>query len=121
MIELLSGFPENVLAFGCSGEVTREDYRDVVIPAVEAALKGEGKIRLFYRIGDDFSGIEPMAVWQDFKIGMEHLLRWDRVAVVTDVAWIANTMSMFGFMMPCDIRTYPNVEETEAREWIAAA
>jgi hypothetical protein len=27
-------------------------------------------------------------VREDFKFGMEHITRWERVAVVTDVEWI---------------------------------
>ena len=119
MIEILPGFPENVLAFSCTGQVTREDYRDVVIPAVEEALKDDGKLRVFYRIGDDFAGIDPMAMWQDFKVGMEQLTRWERIAVVTDVDWIANTMNLFGFIMPCEVRSFPIAEEDAARTWVA--
>jgi hypothetical protein len=38
MIEQLSGFPENVLGLRISGQVTREDFQNGVIPAVEAAV-----------------------------------------------------------------------------------
>ena len=27
-------------------------------------------------------------MWTDFKTGMEHLMCWQRIAVVTDVDWI---------------------------------
>ena len=35
MIELLKGFPSNVVAISCHGDVSRQDYDDVLIPAVE--------------------------------------------------------------------------------------
>ena len=84
MIRTLSGFPENVVAIAFKGRVTRKDYDDVLVPAVTAALQGHAKVRLYYEITAHFSGIEAGAIWEDFLVGMEHLLRWERIAVVTD-------------------------------------
>ena len=39
MIEKLTGFPENVAAFACHGEVTRRDYGTVLVPTIELALE----------------------------------------------------------------------------------
>jgi hypothetical protein len=120
MIEPLTGFPENVLAFACRGHVTAQDYADVLIPAVERALQEHEKIRLYYEIGPDFEGIDPSAVWADARVGMGHLGRWERIAVVTDVAWIENTMKVFSFMLPGDMRLFPVSAAAGARDWIVA-
>ena len=109
MIEALTGFPDNVVAFACRGHVSRKDYDDVLVPVVEQALQA------------DFSGIDPTAVWEDFKVGMEHILRWERVAVVTDVEWIANTMRAFSFLMPAQVRVFASAQAADARDWIIAA
>jgi len=50
---------------------------------------------------------------------MEHLTRWERVAVVTDVDWIKHTMQFFSFMMPGQLKTFPLAQAEEARKWIA--
>ncbi len=121
MIEVLRDFPANVIAFQCSGHVTRRDYDVVLVPAVETALKAHNKIRLFYKVAPDFVGIEPGAAWEDFSVGMTHLLAWERVAVVTDVAWIGHTIRAFGFLMPGAVKVFPLSEENAARAWIAAA
>ena len=118
MIEVLKGFPKKVLAFACKGRVTRRDYETVLIPAVQEALQQGGKVRLYYQIGADFSGIEAGAVWEDFKVGMEHILRWERIAVVTDVDWIRHTIHAFSFVIPGAVRIFPSAEEAKAREWI---
>lgn len=119
MIEQLSGFPPKVLAFACSGKVTREDYERVLTPAVEAALKEQsGRVRLYYQVNDDFDGIEPGAMWEDFKVGMEHLTRWERIAIVTDVKWIADLVRMFGFLMPGGAKSFPLAEAEAARAWV---
>jgi hypothetical protein len=121
MITTLSDFPSNVLAISGSGQITRGDYRDVVEPAVEKLVRDQGKIRVYYRIEADYAGIAPTAIWEDFKVGMSHLSRWERVAVVTDIEWIRHTVRLFGFMIPAEIRTFPLAEAASAREWIVAA
>ena len=118
MITRLSGFASDVVAVACSGHVTRSDYETVLIPTVEAALKGNPKVRLYYQIGTDFAGIEPGAMWEDFSIGMEHLTRWERVAVVTDVTWIRLAIQAFGFLMPGKVRVFPLADEAQAKAWV---
>jgi hypothetical protein len=121
MIEMLKGFPENVLALACRGKVTRQDYETVLIPAVEAALKRHDKLRLYYEIGEDFTGIEVGAVLEDIKVGLEHLSRWERVALVADVEWIRHTMMAFAFLLPGQLKTFHTSAAAAARAWITAA
>ena len=118
MIRILDGFPEPIVALACEGHVTRADYEQVLIPRVSKALAGGGKIRLYYELGPAFSGIDAGAVWEDLKIGVEHLSRWDRVAVVTDVRWIQHTREVLRFLMPGRLRIFDTSRTDEARAWI---
>ncbi len=120
MIEVLSGFPDNVVAVACKGHVTRSDYENVLIPAVESTLKQHDKVRLYYEIGKDFEDIDASAVWEDIKVGFEHLTHWQRFAVVTDVHWIGRSIKAFGFMIPGEIRIFSTTEMQAARDWIVA-
>lgn len=121
MIELLQDFPGNVVALTAAGQVTRQDYEKVVIPAVEKVLGQHEKVRLYYQIGSDFSGIDPGAMWADTKVGMGHFLRWERIAVVTDIEWIKYSVMAFGFLMPAQVKVFKTSEAAEARQWISAA
>ena len=120
MIEQLKNFPSNVVAFACRGRVSKKDYETVLVPAVNEALKQGGKLRIYYETDGDFH-IEPGAMWQDFKVGMEHLTRWERMAVVTDVDWIKHTMRFFSFMMPGEMKAFPRSEAAKARAWVTAS
>jgi hypothetical protein len=120
MIEVLNDFPDYVLAFVCHGHVTRKDYDSVLTPAVEKALEGHDKVRLYYETAADFDGIDPSAVWEDTKVGMGHFNRWERFAVVTDVEWIRHAVQLFGFLMHGELRVFSPEEAAQAREWIAA-
>ncbi len=121
MIEALPNFPDHVLAFVCRGRVTKADYDSVLVPAVMRALENHQKLRVYYETAADFAGIDAGAVWEDFKVGMEHLTRWERIALVTDVDWIKQTMRFFSFMMPGAMKAFPRADAAEARAWIVAA
>ncbi|QUD89543.1 STAS/SEC14 domain-containing protein [Phenylobacterium montanum] len=120
MIEKLAGFPSDVLAFACRGRVTRRDYETVLIPAAQAAFEAHDRVRLYYEIGPDFETIETGALLEDLKVGMEHLTSWDRVALVSDVDWIRNTVRLFGFLLPGRLKVFHLGEASEARHWISA-
>ena len=99
MIEHLAGFPGNIIAVLCSRRVTRADYDFVLIPAVVEALREHDKVRLYYETGADFAGLDLGAAWEDLKVGMENITRWERVAVVTDVEWIKHAVRIFSFLI----------------------
>ncbi len=120
MIDILTGFPPHVLAMACRGKVTRADYDRVLIPAVEAALKAGPKVSLYYEVGQDFQGIEAGAVLEDIKVGVEHLPRWDRLALVSDVDWMRATVAAFGFLMPGRLKLFHLNQAQEAKDWIKA-
>jgi hypothetical protein len=118
MIQTIEGFPENVVALSASGEVTANDYKDVLVPTLEAALKAHDKIRLLYVLGPSFDGYSAGAAWEDAKVGMKHMTHFERIAVVTDVDWLAKVVRAFGFAMPGEVRVFAGSEEQAARSWI---
>ena len=72
----------------------------MLVPAVEAALQSRDKLRLFYLLGDDVTGFSAGAAWQDTKVGMEHVTRWEKIAVVTDKDWLRHSVDIFGYLIP---------------------
>jgi hypothetical protein len=75
MLTKISDVPDSVLGFRASGELTSDDYQNVLAPAVEAALQSQDKLRPLYFLGDDVTGFTPGAAWQDTKVGMPHPVR----------------------------------------------
>ena len=120
MIEMLEDFPEGVVAAVAKGRVTRADYDQILIPAVEAAFRHRQKVRCYYELGREFSGMDAGAVWEDFRVGFTHLSGWERIAVVTDVDWIRLAINAFRFLVRGEIRIFPTSEAADARRWIAA-
>ena len=48
MLEIIGGLPQGVLGVRAKGRISAADYEQVLIPAVEAALKHQDKIRFYY-------------------------------------------------------------------------
>jgi len=120
MIEILPGFPDSVVALSATGRVTRADYDDVLISRVNEAFLRRSKVRCYYELGKEFSGMDPGAMWEDFRVGLEHLTGWERIAIVTDVPWIRNAISAFRFLVPGEIRVFETGQAGAARSWITA-
>jgi hypothetical protein len=118
MIEMMTGLPDNVIGFTATGKVTAADYEDIIVPAVEEALERHDKLRLLYHLGPEFDGYEAGALWEDTKVGLSHLARWQRIALVADIDWIRMAVKAFGFAMPGEVRVFHNAELDAARAWL---
>jgi hypothetical protein len=121
MLERLHDLPDEVVGIKASGEVTGEDYKNVLIPAVEVALEGGHKVRLLYVLGDDVKGMgfTAGAAWQDAKVGLGHYNRWEKVAVVSDKEWLRHSVDIFGYLIPGEVKAFAPAEVAEARAWVA--
>jgi hypothetical protein len=120
LLERITDLPDTVLGFKASGELTGDDYRKVLVPAVEAALEHQEKLRLLYVLGDEVTGFSAGAAWQDTKVGMAHVTKWQKVAVVSDKEWLRHSVNILGYLIPGEIKAYPTTEEKDARAWIVS-
>jgi SpoIIAA-like len=122
MIERLDDMPAGTLGFRAVGEIEREDYEKVLVPALHKALEDGGKLRTLYVI-EDLDEIEGGALWADsklgFDLGVRHHGAWERSAIVTDIPWMARATKLFAWMIPGEARVYPRAELEQAKAWIA--
>jgi SpoIIAA-like len=118
MIKELSDLPPGVTGFEAAGTLNAEDYRDVVLPALERA-SASGEVR-FVVVIPEFRGMSGGALWQDLKVGAEHLRAWKRIALVTDIEWMGHMTTLFGWMTPGEVRHFPLAQRDEAIAWVAA-
>jgi hypothetical protein len=119
MLEKIPGLPDNVVGIKANGKVTADDYKDVLVPAVEAVLEEDGQIRMLFVIDDDVTGLSGGAAWQDTKVGLGHYTRWERVAVVTNREWLRHSVDIFGYLIPGKVKAFTMAEEAEAQKWVA--
>lgn len=119
MLNRIIDLPDNVLGIEATGQVTAEDYETVLVPALEEKLGKIHRVRFLYVLGDEFDSYTGAAAWEDAKVGLKHITQFERIAVVTDVDWIRNSIKVLGFAMPGEIRVFENDDLHDAREWVS--
>ena len=86
--------------------MTKQECRDILAPAVQKSLRWRDNIRLYYELGSRFPG----AGWDDLDLGFEHASRCERIAIVTDIAWVGLTVKAIRFLIPGAIRVFAPIE-----------
>jgi hypothetical protein len=118
VINKLDDLPHGVIGFEVLGKLQAEDYRDVVLPALEQAAR-VGEVR-FVILMPEFHGMTPGALWQDLKVGIEHFRAWKRIALITDVEWMHHMTSIFGWMTPGEVKVFSLQDRDQAIAWAAS-
>ena len=122
MVERMDDVPEGVIGLRASGKLTKQDYTDQLEPALKEAMDS-GEARVIFVL-TDFEGLELGATFEDIKTGLgvelAHRKNWKRLAVVTDVDWVARAMHMFAWAMPGELMVYDDLGKLdEAKSWAA--
>ena len=119
MIRLLDDMPPGVLGIEAIDDVEKEDYENVIVPALDAALAEHDKVRLVYVLGPEFDDYEGEAVWEDLKLGVRHPTAFERVAIVTDARWVGPAVKVFSLLLPGQSRAFPLAQLESAKRWAA--
>lgn len=120
MFEPIDGFGDGTVAMRGVGTVTADDYRTVLMPAVEGATAHGGRARLLLVLGDGFEGYDPSAMLADTSLGLGHVSSFERMAVVTDADWLRRAIHLFGGLIPGEVRLFAVAEQADAEAWIRA-
>jgi hypothetical protein len=122
VIERIDDMPPGTIGLRASGKLTRDDYRDVLEPALKEGIDS-GELRLLFVLGE-FKGLEPAAVPEDIKTGMSawlgHHSAWKKFALVTDEDWVAKATHMFAWLTPGEVMICGLDESDEAKRWVSA-
>ncbi|MBS1863215.1 MAG: STAS/SEC14 domain-containing protein [Actinobacteria bacterium] len=120
MVERIEEMPAGAIGFKVVGDLTGDDYRERIEPALAAAAE-RGDVRLLFEIDSGF-GMDAGAVLEDaktgLKLGLGQMKAWKRTAVVTDVDWIRKAIKAFGFMSPGEVQVFPPAELGAAKAWV---
>ncbi len=119
MIEVLDGMPDGVVGVEAIGEVTADDYEQVLIPAFDAGRAAHDPVSVVFLVGDRFTGFSSGALWDDTKYGFSHLRGWGRIALVTDVDWMRHLTHAFAWLAPKGMKAFPTTELDAAKAWAA--
>jgi hypothetical protein len=117
VLRILQRMPPGTVGVEAVGKVTEEDYRRVLEPALTQASQ-EGRIRLLFVLGDEFGSLSPGATWADTKLWARHLKGWERIAIVSDADWLEHAATVFGWMMPGQVKVFETDDVADAKSWL---
>lgn len=118
MLDRLHQLPEGIDGLRARGKVTKADYDEVFHPLVDEARREGRKIRLLYEFGPEFDGFSLGAAWEDARIGVQHLRRFERCAVVSDYDWVRDGARLIGALWPCPVKAFAGDEFQQAVDWL---
>ena len=116
---ILDGYPDNVVAFRAEGVITRDDYEETLIPIVQESISARGQVKLLYWCGDEFKGFSAGAMWDDARFGLTHLGDFSKIAVVSDIEWVRQSVKLFAPSVRAPVQVFHNTDIEDAKRWIA--
>ena len=118
MLKPLENLPDGVDGLQATGKISKQDYDATFLPMIERARRTGKQLRFLYQLGPGFEGYDPLAAWEDAKLGLRALRLFDGCAVVSDVEWVRNAARATGFVLPFPVRVYDDTNYASAVEWL---
>jgi len=104
-----------------SGRLTKEDYVEVLEPALKEGVDAGG-IRILFVL-ESYDGMALDAMAEDIRTGARAWFRdhssWRRMAIVTDIGWATKGTRAFAWVAPGELEVFPLAELEAARSWVA--
>ncbi|KRD61004.1 hypothetical protein ASE40_05460 [Flavobacterium sp. Root935] len=118
MIEILKT-TDTAVAFKSSVELTADDYKTVIAPAVKSLSEKFNEINFLFFIDGEFPDF-IMPVWvEDALIGLRNFGKWNRTAIVTNSQKVQSFARSFSFIVSGELRTYSKDRLKEALLWVS--
>jgi SpoIIAA-like len=119
MLRRMGNMPAGTLGFEAVGEVEDDDWEDVVEPVLRQEIATGAKLRLLYLVGAEAREVEADAMKADTGFRARHANAFERVAVVSDEAWMKPAVRALSFLMPGKARAFGVHDLPAAKSWLA--
>ena len=119
MIQQITGLPTNVAGFRATGEVTQQDFESTLIPKVEELIARTGEINYLLVLDTSIKNFTAGAWLKDAWLGLKHLLKWNRAAIITDSKGIEAFTSAFSVMVPGEFKAFDPKDYDKAVNWVS--
>lgn len=119
MLTIMNDLPPHVLGIRATGAVTKQDFDEVLKPALNALVKRTGKINYLLLLETTVSNFTLGAWVDDLGIGLKHFTRWNRIAVVTNEKLVEKFSDAFGWVVPGESKGFTLSELASAKEWVS--
>lgn len=119
MIHTIEELPGNIAGFRATGEVTESDFTDTVMPRVKALVDTTGTLNYLLVLDTSIKNFSAGAWFKDAIMGIRHLSKWNRAAIVTDVEGIRTFTRIFSVLMPGEFKGFEHKDLQDAIDWVS--
>src|SRR5688572_2454050 len=119
MLRRMIDMPVGTLGFEAVGEVEDDDWEETVEPVLRRELATGAKLRLLYLVGPEARDVEGDAVKAEAGFRARHATAFERLAVVSDEAWVKPALRMISLLMPGRARAFAVHDLAAAKAWVS--
>jgi lactate dehydrogenase-like 2-hydroxyacid dehydrogenase len=118
MFKILAFTKGKIIAFRAEGKIEKSDY-DKINALLEKTNREYDKLRLYIQIDpSDIEGIEPVALWEDFKTYFRYFNKLEKLAIVGTGKLEESVTKLAKPFISGDVRYFSTEESSEAKKWI---
>lgn len=119
MIQQLDNLPTNMVGFKATGEVTEADFTNTVMPMVKQLIDKTDKLNYMLVLDTSIKNFTAGAWFKDAIMGVKHLSKWNRAAIVSDVDGIRTFTDIFSVIMPGEFKGFEHKDLQAAVDWVS--
>jgi hypothetical protein len=118
MMETLSGFPSDVVAFVWHDEMSASEFQQALATPAAGAHARKHDIKLFAKLADGHDvSVRPVSL-DDSMLGAGQWQDFGRIAIVTDETWVRHMVQFFAPFVHGPVRVFSNGQAEDARRWL---
>ena len=117
MIQLIENLPANMVGFRATGEVTEDDFTNTVMPQVKALIDKTDVLNYMLVLDTSIKNFSMGAWFKDAIMGIKHITKWHRAAIVTDTEGIRTFTDLFSVIMPGEFKGFEHSDLQKAIDW----
>lgn len=100
-------------------DVTETDFKQTVLPNVRQLVDKTGELNYLLVLDTSIKNFTAAAWWQDVLLGIKHITKWNRAAIVSDVDAIRTFTAIFSVVIPGEFKGFRHEELQQAIDWTA--
>lgn len=118
MIHELKDTPNTMVGFEATHDLSKEDFDKVVLPAVDELVKRTDKLNYLFVLEPSIKS-STIGMWMtDAMLGLNHIDKWNRAAIVTDAEVLTSLTDQFGKEVPGEFRGFTSDSLLDAIHWV---
>lgn len=118
MLTPIENLPDHVYGVRASGEVTKDDIQQVLLPGLQRLTDKYHEIYYLLQLDTDVKNFTAGAWVQDLIAGIKHLSEWKKMAIVTDQTAVEKFTDLFSYISPGEAKGFEPAELVSALEWV---